>query len=252
MIVPGKPLYRRKDAEYARRIGVSPQVYHTQRARGLRWCSYGRHWADEADHDLKADCARHRKQRRRDAADRSKGRPCAADCWIQTATGGVLHPLRPRPEEIKLEDIAISLANTNRFCGATRAPYSVAQHSLLVASVMPIDRPDLRLWALLHDAAEYAFGDVLAPMLSFFPRYHDASQDLLQTVIEKFGLSWPIPPEVEQADLRMLVTERRDLLAEPPISWGDAIEATEPYGFEIVPSQAARDTFLGALRAGLR
>lgn len=56
-----------------------------------------------------------------------------SDVWFQTYTGRVWRPLDPQPEDVVQEDIAHALALTNRFNGATREPYSVAQHCCLVA-----------------------------------------------------------------------------------------------------------------------
>ena len=57
--------------------------------------------------------------------------------------------------------MAEQLAKIARFNGATAgAPYSVAQHSLLVADLVP---PDVAPYALLHDFHEALFGDLITP-----------------------------------------------------------------------------------------
>lgn len=68
-----------------------------------------------------------------------------------TYTGRQFWPLDPRAEDIDIRDVAHHLSLICRFNGAGRAFYSLAQHSCLVADTL--DAP-LKLWGLLHDAAE--------------------------------------------------------------------------------------------------
>jgi hypothetical protein len=59
------------------------------------------------------------------------------------------------------------LSRIARFCGATkgRFPWNVAQHSLLVEARLPLDADiKTRLHALLHDAHEAYFGNILQPV----------------------------------------------------------------------------------------
>lgn len=81
--------------------------------------------------------------------------------WIQTFTGRAFWPLRPRAEDVRIEDIAHALAMKCRFGGMTRQFYSVAQHSVLVSRIVP---PADALWGLLHDAAEAYLPDVCRPI----------------------------------------------------------------------------------------
>jgi uncharacterized protein len=49
---------------------------------------------------------------------------------MQTYTGRQYWPLDPRPEDVRVEDIAHHLSLINRFCGATRVAWSVGIHSI--------------------------------------------------------------------------------------------------------------------------
>ena len=55
--------------------------------------------------------------------------------FITTFSGGRVFPTNPRPEEVKIIDVCHSLSLKNRWCGHTRIPFSVLDHSLRVAEV---------------------------------------------------------------------------------------------------------------------
>lgn len=69
--------------------------------------------------------------------------------------------LNLRPSDIDLRDIAHSLSRICRFNGHSPSHWSVAEHCLQVADyVAQTGYPELRLEALLHDAAEAYLGDM--------------------------------------------------------------------------------------------
>jgi hypothetical protein len=121
-------------------------------------------------------------------------------------------------DDIDILDIAHALAHTCRFGGHTTEFYSVAQHSVHVASLL--DGP-VRLYGLLHDAAEAYLGDVVGPLKS---RTHLApagpwaraiafeaiEERLLAQIMRRFDMP-PITPEiaadVARADRIMLDLE---------------------------------------------
>lgn len=141
--------------------------------------------------------------------------------WIQTSDGADLHGsfdlAAPRVEDVHVEQIAHHLASINRFTGAARRPYNVAQHSCLVAQLLP---PRLRLAGLLHDAHEAYTGDWSSPLKQ---RVRQLAPGLLEQLIapiervieQRFGLTWLTPEDhalIKHADLTMLATEKRDLM----------------------------------------
>ena len=165
-------------------------------------------------------------KRRHEATDDSSA-------WIQTYTGRAYYPLAPRVEDVVIDDIAHALANLCRFTGHTRKHYSVAQHSVLVALVLP---KELMLEGLLHDPAEAYLLDLARPV-----KYHPALatyrelEDLnMRAIRTAFGLRDAEPDEVKRADKRMLPTERRDLMRPCPTGhrW---LPSPDPYDFKIVP-----------------
>jgi hypothetical protein len=85
---------------------------------------------------------------------------------IRTVSGLYLNLLDPSPASIEFVDIAVALTSTCRFGGHTRTFYSVAEHSLAVASMLhrQTGDPELALAGLLHDAAEAYIGDMVRPL----------------------------------------------------------------------------------------
>jgi uncharacterized protein len=68
--------------------------------------------------------------------------------------------------EIDVHDVAWHLAQINRFTGACKRPYSVAEHSLLCADLAKADGhgPMEQMLCLVHDAHEAYTGDLSSPM----------------------------------------------------------------------------------------
>jgi hypothetical protein len=132
--------------------------------------------------------------------------------WMQTFTGIQFWPLDPRVEEICIEDIAHSLANQCRFAGHVREFYSVAQHSVLVARLVP---QEFKLWALLHDASEAYLVDLPRPVKRHSrmgEEYREIESRVMLAVCERFGLPPLMPACVHAADDVLLMTEKRDLM----------------------------------------
>ena len=170
--------------------------------------------------------------------------------WIQTSTGKQFFPLAPRVEDIDIEDIAHHLSHINRFTGATKRPYSVAQHSVLVSGIVPL--ADM-LWGLLHDASEAYLNDISRPVKhgAALDGYRLAEDQLQRLICERFGLSQEMPPSVKHADLRMFATEARDLMPGLPAGCCDERRDRELcYPWTIVPwgPTTAKNEFLERYR----
>lgn len=129
---------------------------------------------------------------------------------MQTYTGKLVDLANFTVEDVRLADIAHALAVINRFTGHTVAPYSVAQHSVEVSELVA---PEHALWGLMHDASEAYLGDVARPLKVMLPDYKALEEHVQQTIAKAFHLSWPIPPEVKEADNRALLAEKRELLS---------------------------------------
>lgn len=136
--------------------------------------------------------------------------------WIETASGRKFNFLSPDPDSIDIHDIAYALSNLCRYTGHCRSYYSVAEHSVYVASLLP---DNLRLAGLLHDAAEAYLGDVNSPLKRLLPEYKEIEHGVEAAIAKKFGLEYPFPSGVKHADLQQLRTEAHHLLPSRGEEW---------------------------------
>lgn len=128
------------------------------------------------------------------------------DNWITTYTGKKFHYLDPKPEEIDIRDIAHALSLKTRFSGHCITFYSVADHSIRVAEILP---DELQLSGLLHDAAEAYIPDIPRPLKEHFG-LRKAEDKILKVIYNKFGVT--DSPEIHDADDVLIATEARDLM----------------------------------------
>ena len=161
----------------------------------------------------------------------------ADDCWIGTYSGVPFRLDNPRPEDVRIEDIAHSLSLQCRFNGHCDEFYSVAEHCVEVSNRVS---PSNALDGLLHDAAEAYVGDVTGPLkqrllfetkdramdgVTAFRHQERRVNDAIRTNIG-LPMGWPV--EVDKADLRMLATERRQLFGPEQPEWG-CVAGVVPY-----------------------
>lgn len=125
---------------------------------------------------------------------------------ITTATGLRVNPTKLDETDIRIEDIARALAAQVRYNGHCHGHLSVARHCLWVAERVA---PEHRLWALLHDAAEAYIGDLVRPLkhTAYGSNYLDHEAFIEEAVADKFGLPYPMPEAIRQADREVLAWE---------------------------------------------
>jgi hypothetical protein len=122
---------------------------------------------------------------------------------IMTASRRYLDLLDPRPEDIDIGDIELGLGEA-RFKRQTTIPISVADHSLRCGRIaLALDQPlEVVLAMLLHDAAEYAFGDLPGPLKRF--------------IFVEVGPGQMVP--IEELELGLLRTIAHVLIPDPELS----------------------------------
>lgn len=188
-----------------------------------------------------------------------------------TASGRAFWSLDPRPEDVRIEDIAAQLSRICRFGGALKPGvsfYSVAQHSVLVSYNVP---EEYALEGLLHDAAEAYVGDVIKPIksalvpeydavyvmlrdamrerggddpltqrayqvfLAMAPNYKRIEKRVMAAIRTRFGLPQEESEFIKVADYRAVLTEHRDLqLDTGEVDWG--LAKLPPYEEKIIPA----------------
>ncbi len=105
-------------------------------------------------------------------------------------TGSKIHftPLKPKKEQILIEDIAHSLSLMTRANGHFPEFYSVAQHCIhcYEEAVARGLGQRLELACLLHDASEAYIADITRPIKKNLPKYLVIEKILQDAIYEKF------------------------------------------------------------------
>jgi len=178
--------------------------------------------------------------------------------WLELIDGTQywLNAERNDPDALRFEmsvaDLARQLSQINRFNGATRLPYSVAQHSVWVSLMLDLDA-EWALYGLLHDAHEVIVSDIARPVkLEMRERGASAALDALvkeadARIFGAFGLAYPLPPRIAaivgHADDVALATERRDLMA-GTAPWSH-LPAAHPSSIVPLPADEVAKQFVG-------
>jgi hypothetical protein len=113
-------------------------------------------------------------------------------------------------------DVGLTLATLNRWGGNTRQRYSVAEHSLLVAALVP---DHLRQAALVHDAGEAITGDLCRPLRAAFPALDDLCDEWQDAANKFYAVNHVTALDLlrlKVADDAATAIEARDLLGQKP------------------------------------
>lgn len=159
---------------------------------------------------------------------------------ILLGSGNYFDYVDPDGSEITLEDFAYGIGYEGRFAGQCysrilrkRAFYSSGQHSVLTSYGVA---KGLELEALMHEAGEVVCGDLTGPLKSLVPEYKVIERQCEKSILAKFGVAMNHPLEIKIADVRMLMTERRDMMNWQGEAWSsDGKDAVEPFSFRIIP-----------------
>lgn len=136
--------------------------------------------------------------------------------WMRTRSGGRFYPADPRPEEMKILDLASGVARECRFGGQMEGWCSVAEHSVLVAEVLP---PHLKLQGLMHDTPEGLVRDMTRPNKMLLPDYRALEDRVWRAICPAFGLPYELDPLVKVADDAVLLAERMQLFPGDREDW---------------------------------
>lgn len=167
--------------------------------------------------------------------------------FAQTFTGGAIDLLTP--DHINFRDVAAQLARIRRYNGAALFDISVARHSINVVIALEkyhgADDTTL-LYGLLHDAHDYAVGDIIHPVKQLLEAIYGTLEPLkkvTRNLDRAIHSAAGLPPEmnaacarmVKEADLRMLATEKRDFLDDCIRKW---MPLPDPYDMRFEHSES--------------
>lgn len=130
---------------------------------------------------------------------------------ILTYSGVKFDILDPDPSDVKLIDIAHSLARLCRFTGHTAKFYSVAEHCVRMSHMVS---EEYAMWALLHDATEAYVGDMSMPLKRqpCMAPYRRAEYRVWVAICKRFDIN-PIEPVcVKNADREICKQEGHQLI----------------------------------------
>lgn len=163
--------------------------------------------------------------------------------WIQTFSGKRFNLLNPTADSIVIQDIAHALSMQCRFTGHTKFHYSVAQHSVYVSYFC---NQEDALYGLLHDGSEAYIADINRPLknTSELTGYKKVEKNLQKAIYNKFSLFGEEPASVKKADLLMLATEARDLMAPMHKDWKTNGINPIPFKVDRMTMDEAEDLFM--------
>ena len=146
--------------------------------------------------------------------------------WIPLTSGRRFYIADPKRGDYHLTDIARGLARTRRWAGQGERWISVAQHCCEVERLVHFNAiarcyddasiVTVRRCALMHDATEaLGFGDVSGPVKLLCPDYVALERRAQAAIFGHFGLPWPMPLIVDEADRMVCPKEWRLLFGDP-------------------------------------
>jgi hypothetical protein len=164
--------------------------------------------------------------------------------WMTLVSGQQFWPFDPRPEDVRITDIAHSLSMQCRYGGHSPQFYSVAEHSVLLSRRVS---PENQLWALMHDSPEAYLKDTIRPIKRSFPELATMEDAIMGAIAKKYGLPPEMPQEVKDEDDELLREECSVFYgAEVYKTWGIYRAGTRwnPGQFRYCPPEEAKEAFL--------
>lgn len=162
---------------------------------------------------------------------------------IQTFSGKYINFDDYTQNVYDINDIAHALSHICRFTGHCKSFYSVAQHCVLASYVVP---EEFAFEALMHDRIEAYMGDMSSPLKQLMLDFLKIEKLLEHDSALYFGLPMDLSSVVKDADYTMLVTEKRDLMAETPDTVWAAFKHYTPLEETIYPwsSNTSKNMFI--------
>jgi hypothetical protein len=152
------------------------------------------------------------------------------------ASGAYFDFVEPWTTPVAINDIAAGLSRICRYTGQLAidedAVYTVAQHSVLASENCGEDCDPYE--ALMHDRFEALGNDMASPLKQLLLDYKEIEDRCEADTASYYGVPHPMTAACKRIDLRMLCTEKRDLM--PKDNDGDfwsLLDGVEPLPFKI-------------------
>lgn len=180
--------------------------------------------------------------------------------WTQNFGGSPFYYDDVANNHYDLLDIAHQLAQTNRYGGACIFPYSVAQHSTILAHALyraaqgtrGVSMTEAAEWALdglFHDAPEAYLGDIKSPLkklgdMDAYRKIEGATDRAIRHRYRKIGVPASVLPLTCEYDMRIVGDEKAQVMNRSRLDWD--MSGVRPLGVIIrkVDWEQARDNWL--------
>jgi len=154
--------------------------------------------------------------------------------YIMNASGRLINPFDLKKEDFDPRVIAQTLSRICRFWAQTSEFYSVAQHCLVMESLF--EDPVLKKWALAHEIFEGLTGmDIPTPIKRqpYMASWREAEEKAIEKFASIHNLPYPVPPQIKEADKRLLVTEALRFMNSVNYDWEKQV-GYSPYPLSII------------------
>lgn len=153
----------------------------------------------------------------------------------------------PMATEMTIEDYAWALASQGRFSGQCRARlvngqprcvYTVCEHVVRMAEQMLRDghATEVAFAGLMHESDEIVFPDVVSPAKGYLGEAKHKIKMWGEIIAAYFDATPGMWPDLlKQYDIRMLATEKRDLMPQGGSDIWRILDKYPPFDFEIIP-----------------
>jgi len=161
--------------------------------------------------------------------------------WIGTYLGAKFYFDYVENSQVLILDIAKHLSALERFNGACKHTYTVAQHCVILSYLVP---PEEALAALGHDSPEYVTGDFPTPIKLMIPELFALEDRIYKHIAPQVGFPLDIPENVHIMDKRLTRTERDQLLPYPDPWETDRVYAPLDITIDSWTKQYAMEQFM--------
>lgn len=127
---------------------------------------------------------------------------------IRVSTGYLVDPFNLKVEDCGKIDFIHSICLLNRYTGHSKYPYSVGQHSYVLANHVP---KHLRKAAVIHDFSEALFNDIASPVKARFHEYRKDEEIAQRVIFDYFEVPWSEMEELHFYDRAIYMDERNVL-----------------------------------------